>query len=186
MANNCYFEMMVRGKEAAVNEFIDILKVRYTVNGDGTCDVPRHFWRVFSAEVFDRAFDENGDGFVMICGDCAWSVSGCMGGEGYYDDRYPNAGGTNLQTESERLGISIEVYSQEAGCQFQEYICYDKGECIADESCDWQEFDTDGFDSVEEMNEEYGTNFTQEEFNAAEDGFISVGGYIWEFGNWLN
>jgi hypothetical protein len=67
-----------------------------------------------------------------------------------------------------------------------EHYIYNNGDCIADECVKWEEYCTDNFETVEEMNVEYGTNFTQEEFENAEDGYLSVGGLDWEYDLWLN
>lgn len=186
MPNFCCYEMKVRGKEEAVEEFIDIIQAKYQIK-DGVCSHERHFWRVFEANVIDKHF-ENGVGYAEIDGDCAWSVYSCMcEGDNTYNNDCPNLGGTTLQKESERLNISIEVYSSENGCAFQEHYIYDCGECIVEDCVEWGEYCTDDFDSVEDLNAEYGTNFTQEEFENADDGYISVGGFgNWSFDGWLS
>ena len=117
MPNFCYYQMRVRGNEDKVEEFIDIIQADYHIK-NGICSHDRHFWRVFDANVLDRQF-ENGSGYAEIEGDCAWSVHACMcDGDGSYNEDNPNLGGTTLQAESEKLHISIEVFSSETGCCF--------------------------------------------------------------------
>lgn len=184
MPNYCSYEMRVRGKEEAVEEFIEILQADYRFDENRQCDCERHFWRVFDANVLDKHF-ENGEGYAEINGDCAWSVYSCMcDGSFTYNNDFPNMGGTTLQAESERLNISIEVFSSEPGCQFMEHYVYDNGHCVAEECEDWEEYCTDDFETVEEMNAECGTDFTKEEFE--ENDFLSIGGISWEYDLWIN
>ncbi len=85
---------------------------------------------------------------------------------------------------SKILDLTIEAFSSECGCQFMEHFVIDKGNFIINDCIDWSEYDIDGFANVEEVNAEYGTNFTSEQFNNAVDGYISIGGIDWVFDNW--
>lgn len=183
MPNYCDYEMRVKGKEEAIEEFISIIQADYHIT-DGVCSHERHFWRVFEAEVQNKQFN-NGEGYAEIVGCCAWSVHTCMcDGKGTYNNDYPNLGGTTLQAESERLHISIEVLSSETGCAFMEHYIYDNGNCIAEDCEKWMEYCTEDFSSVEEMNAKLGTDFTHDEFK--ENEFLTVGGFDWEFDTWVN
>ena len=63
-----------------------------------------------------------------------------------------------------------------------EHYLYIDGEEIYNECVDWNEYWPDDFDSVEEMNEECGTNFTLEEFESGDR--LETGGFDWDFGVW--
>lgn len=181
MPNYCDYEMKVKGSKKSVEEFIGIIQANYNIDENKKCNCERHFWRVFEADVIDKRF-ENGEGYAEIAGCCAWSVYSCMcDGDFTYNSDFPNLGGTTLQKESERLHISIEVFSSECGCQFMEHYIYHDGDCVANECVKWEEYRIDEFSTVDELNAEYDTNFTQEEFDNAEDGYLSIGGLEWNF-----
>ena len=179
MPNYCNYSMEISGKPADVDEFVKIIQADYKYK-DGICNVERHLWRVFSADAYDEKIS-NGIKTTCVSGDCAWSVSSCMTGEGYQAD-YPDRNGTTLQEESKRLNLAIEVYSEEPGVGFMEHYLYIDGEEIYNECVDWNEYWPDDFDSVEEMNEECGTNFTLEEFESGDR--LETGGFDWDFGVW--
>ena len=182
MPNYCDYSMRVQGKPEAVDEFVKIMQADYEYDNDGNCNVDRHLWRVFEAYV-DDSWMLKGIKTVSLSGYCAWSVHSCMcDGQFTYQSQRPNGNGTTLQAESERLQLAIEVYSSEPGCCFMEHFVFVNGEEKENECVEWQEFYTGDYDSVEEFNAEYGTNFTQEEFES--DEYISVGGMDWDFNDW--
>ena len=104
MANNCLYDMRVKGKKKDVLEFIDILNYKSKI-----C-----FYRIFSAYQ-DSEYEYDGDKCaVQITGDCAWSVWLCMfSGDGTYfgeDATKPKKDGTsNILIESKRLNLKIEA-----------------------------------------------------------------------------
>ena len=189
MPNYCSYSMKVKGTPKNVEEFFNIMQANYSYQEDGTCIDPntgeiveRHFWRVFEAYIVD---DETSGNIrsTIINGDCAWSVHSCMrSGRGTYQSDYPDRNGTTLQDESARLNLSIEVFSEECGCCFMEHYVYVNGREIVGDCVEWSEYCTEDFETVEEMNEEYDTNFTQEEFE--ENEYLSVGGMEWCFDEW--
>ncbi len=182
MPNLCDYEIKVQGKEEDVKEFVKILKADYYIDENGVDSCERHFWRVFEADVIDEGM-ENGIYYNLVAGYCAWSVYSCMAeGTFTYNDDNPNCGGTSLQKESERLHLIIEVFSEECGCAFMEHFVYKNGETLVYDCVEWNEYPTEDFDTVEEMNDEYGTTFTQEEFE--NNNFLSTGGMKWNFGNY--
>jgi hypothetical protein len=182
MANNCFYQMQVQGAQENVDEFIKIIKANYYYDDNGKCNVDRHFWRVFEACVDDE-YVKNCIKTAMISGDCAWSVYSCMcDGKWTYQDQFKDDSGTTLKIESERLHLAIEVYSEECGCAFMEHFVFVNGEQLIDECVDWNEYPAYDYESVEELNEDYGTNFTQEEFEGNE--YLQVGGMDWDFSDW--
>jgi hypothetical protein len=176
------YSMCVKGKKESIEEFIKVMQADYDY-GTMEFSYDRHFFRVFEAnyeEIEQLDLDEYQ---VIINGYCAWSVSSCMFKSYYYRDlkeRYPNEfRGTTLQSESIRLGLDIEVYSEECGCCFQEHYVILNGAVTVEESVDWYEYDLSEFDTKEEAEEELEIEITDEEWNSGED-FIGRGG----FGDW--
>lgn len=180
MPNYCDYEMKVDGRKEDIEEFIKIIKADYHIDENGKCNCDRHFWRVFEARVYEEEF-ECGDSYAIIGGYCAWSVKSCMcDGEHTYNNNHSDCGGTTLQRESKRLNLTIEVFSSECGNCFMEHYVYENGECLVEDCADYYEYTTDEFETVEEMNKEYGTHFTKEEFE--NNDYLSVGGFEWNYG----
>lgn len=189
MPNICLYSMCTIGKKEDVEEFIKVIKADYDY---GTMEFShdRHFFRVFEAdcdEIEDLGANIYGDNLykVIINGECAWSVGCCMFRGGYYDDfkeRFQNEfRGTTIPAESERLNLSIEVFSEECGCCFQEHYTVIDGKIIEDECVDWYEYDLSEYDTKEEAEENLEIEITDEEWNSGED-FISRGGFSsWDF-----
>ena len=183
MANNCYYKMCVTGQSENVREFIKIMQADYSCKPED----PPHMWRIF--EAFETETEELGDSIIRtyIEGDCAWSVNSCMFEDGCsYQNQHkndPNNKGTSVPAESKRLNLVIEIYSSEPGCAFQEHYLVAFGEILIDDCVDWDEYYVDDM-TIEEFNEEYGTNFTKDDINA--DGYITTGGFeSWDFENSL-
>ena len=138
MPNYCDFKMNVRGIPANVDEFIKIIQAPdYT---------QRHFYRVFEADIINETIDVFGLKTALIDGYCAWSVYSCMmeGPFTYYDDVKNDSElytmpdndiplGTSLIIESKRLGLILEVYSDEPGMGFQEHIYIANGTTLCND-----------------------------------------------------
>lgn len=150
MANECLFEMRVKGKRDSVLRVIECLKTDYNY-----CEGKpkhQHFFRIFN--VYDEEnIVNNGDGTftVNLWGYCAWSVRSCMleGVSTYYNDcknSYPDDifMGTNLVEQSK--DCEIEVFSEEEGMGFSEHYYCKNGIRMVDECIDIQEggYDDDG------------------------------------------
>ena len=183
MANNCDYKMSVTGLNENVREFIKIMQADYSSKPEA---MP-HMWRIF--EAWETEAEELGDGIIRtyIEGDCAWSVNSCMFEDGCtYQNQHkndPNNKGTSVPAESKRLNLVIEIYSSEPGCAFQEHYLVALGEILIDACVDWDEYYVDDM-TIEEFNEEYGTNFTKDDIN--DDGYITTGGFdSWDFENSL-
>lgn len=164
MANYCEFTMKITGRRENVNELIDMMKWqgKYQDNGLGRI---YDCW-VEDAEKFDETFVS-----VYANGNCAWSVLTAMRS---YNGRHPS-----LESETERLGLVVELYSSEPGMCFQEHCMIDKGEVVFEECIDYEEHCVEEFDTVQEYNEEYGTNFTED---MVQDGYVYIGGYGDQYG----
>lgn len=186
MPNYCNYSMRVVGKETNVDEFIKIIQTDYHFDDNGKCSVDRHFWRVFEADVADEDVTD-GIKTVTIDGYCAWSVYSCMfdGPHTYQGDHSdPKSGGTTLPLESARLHLDIELFSEEMGCEFMEHYLIRNGKVEIEDCVYFAEYCTDDYETVEEMNEDLGTDVTQEEFDYANkhcDGYIRRGGMEWDF-----
>lgn len=186
MPNYCNYSMKVKGSATNVDEFIKIIQVDYDFDDNGQCNVDRHFWRVFEADVTDENI-EDGYKEVIIQGYCAWSVYSCMfNGPNTYQSNHPDPkdGGTTLPLESARLQLDIEVFSEESGDGFMEHYLIQNGEFEINDCVDFVEYCTDDYETVEEMNTDLETDITQEEFDYANencDGYVRRGGFEWDF-----
>lgn len=128
--------MKVTGLKKDIEEFIKIISADYDyTNNKFTFD--RHFWRVFEAYVLelDEELDGNQPTDCFIDGYCAWSVSTCFFQEGYQKtfgkDEINKR--TNIETESKRLNLTIEIKSLETGCAFTEHYLIENGKLLIDE-----------------------------------------------------
>lgn len=165
MANNCCYDMRITGRKENVNEFIRMMKWEdeYAICGLG---------RVFSCYSHEPEVIEGDIVYVDVFGDCAWSVSTAM---------MARAGREHsLESETERLGIIVEVYSSEPGCCFQEHYLINKGWIEIDECVDYEEHWVEEFDSIEAYNEEFDTNFTEDMID--ENGNVCIGGFGDDYG----
>jgi hypothetical protein len=156
--------MKITGQAKGVKEFIRMLqwKDEFEYNGLG-----RVFEFSFETEDIDKKRE---DEIVSVVGfgDCAWSVLCSMMAE--YRGANPS-----LESESERLGLVVEVYSSEPGCQFQEHMLFNKGDVVINECVDYEEHWIWEFDTIEEYNDEYETNFTEDMVD--DNGNICIGGF---------
>lgn len=138
MANNCDFELMVRGKQENVDTFF-----RYLTDYDNS---PKNFARIFSAEIDSESVNDEGIKTMMIFGDCAWSVYSCMcEGEYTYFSEGDRVKLTCLREATAELNLEVEIRSKEDGMGFWEHIHYKNGECICEDCGDLidENFDMD-------------------------------------------
>jgi hypothetical protein len=169
MANNCLFDMKITGKAAAVKELVRMLqwKDEFKINGLG---------RVYEFICDTSEIDGNDDDEIVNIigfGDCAWSVLCSMMKEYRVDC-------PSLESETERLGLVVEVYSSEIGMQFQEHILIAKGNLIISDCVDYEEHWIEEFDTLEEYNKEYETDFTEDMID--DNGNICIGGFGAQYG----
>jgi len=144
MANDCLYEMQIRGSKRAIARVIACLKADY--NYTEKKPAHKHFFRVFDC-YDDSELNDNGDGTFTkyVYGYCAWSVHSCMmGNEGElscynmckenYKDIFM---GTTLEEQSK--DCIIEVFSEEPGMAFSEHYIYNHGVCECDTCIEIQE-----------------------------------------------
>lgn len=170
MANNCIYTMKVIGNSREdVNAFVDMMTYE---------NKERYFARIFSADPYDEE-EKDGRYSVMIAGDCAWSVYSCMcSGPWSYYGQGNNSDLTNLEIETKRLGLTVEIYSQEPGIGFAEHFIYDNGNCLVGEETDFSEYWNDEFETTEEFMEEYGLDLTPTQCDELEEnGYVTIGGF---------
>lgn len=149
MANCCY----ATGKASALNvedlkKFLDVMKNEKFMD--------------FEYEEIDD-WGKGKRKTVRFYGDCKWSISSSIN-----SSRYGNA------LDETTKDLIVEMWSQEPGCAFEEHVIYANGTCLCDDCVDYKEYCLEGFDSLEELNEEYGTDFKEEDFI---DGVVSIGGF---------
>lgn len=165
MANYCYYSMRITGIEAGVNELIKMMerKEGFENRGLGT--------QIVSVDEYEREKHNDDLITVHLTGDCGWSVLGSMRAE--YNP-------ISLESESERLKLVIEVFSEETGNEFQEHFLVNKGEVLIDKYVDYSEHLIDEYKTIEEYNQEHGTTFTED---MIDDNRICVGGFGDDYGN---
>lgn len=160
MANYCSFNMKVTGDIDSINEIFEMMqwKGKFEENGLG---------RIYDIETYDSILYPNGLASYFFSGDCAWSVHSAMRSDSGRRE-------VSLESESKRLGLMIEVFSEESGFAFQEHVLINKGEILIDDCVDYEEHWTGEFDSLEEYNNEYETDFTED---MVDDGYVYIGGF---------
>ena len=62
-----------------------------------------------------------------------------------------------FEINSKELNVTMEAYSSEPGCAFQEHYIYNHGECLEEECVDYRElyYDTDEYSNFEAFKHEY-------------------------------
>lgn len=173
MANNCYFEMKIAGKEENVNELVEMLKWEGRFKDAG-------LGRVYSFDTNDLEADVPGSQLVAVtgAGDCAWSVLCALQN---YHDRHPS-----LESETKRLGLVVEVFSSEPGCCFQEHILINQGEVVFSDCVDYEEHWIEGMseEDIADLCDE--KEITKEKLMSSlnDNGDYCVGGFGDEFGDY--
>lgn len=159
MANNCMFDMNIKGDKAAIDEFVGMMRS----GGLG---------RVFSADV-DPLSDPDD---VDISGDCAWSLISAF----RLDETGP--GGrpqeSRFLAEAKRLHLDIEAYSDEIGMGFEEHLVVKNGSIAIYEeaSLDTYQVDMLSEDRVREIAADY--KVSPDAIAASSDGEnIKIGGF---------
>ena len=166
MANNCFYDMKITGRKEAISELIQMLKWKGKYENSG-------LGRTYSCCIIEGITEIEGDiGYAVVCGDCAWSVYTAM--MDYHGREH------SLESETERLGLIVEVYSSEPGIGFQEHILIDKGVIEFNDCVDYEEHWVEDYASIEEYNEENDTDFTEDMVD--DNGNVCVGGFGGDYG----
>lgn len=120
MANNCLYSMKVIGEKNSIEDFIKMMKWKNEYKEDG-------IGRVYSCSVYESEDIKDTDKVAYYMeGDCAWSVCAAM----------IETEQRSLINESIRLGLVIEIYSQELGCEFEEHYIINEGEIVLEKQTD--------------------------------------------------
>ena len=139
MPNICLATVTVKGNINNVDEFTKIIQADYNYDTMKFTHKP-HFFRIFETPIIDEEID----GLIKTTTyliECAWSVSVCMesGPFSYYDEcktEFKEFYATNLQICARNLNLFIEIFSEEPGIGFNEYIMYNnfgmrfKNDCL--------------------------------------------------------
>ena len=163
MANYCQYEMKIKGTRENCEQWLKRMR---------SYDEPNHFFRLFKPVCITEEGGSGSEHYMILYGDCAWSLESCCRTSGY-------SGGKDLFAENSReLNITMEAYSEEPGIGFQEHFIYRNGECIADECVDWAEWywDKSEYPSFE-LFKRYNTlpdGVTENDFD---EGFYQFGGF---------
>lgn len=161
MANFCDFDMHIAGSKSGVEELIAMLSHKGDFKEDG-------LGRIFDLDVVEFEETQISGVYEATCGgDCAWSIKSSMRDDGIRE--------RSLESESERLGLVVEVFSSEPGNGFQEHLLIVKGEVVVDDCVDYKEHWIGGSASLEEYNRKNDTDFTPDMVN--EDGDVCIGGF---------
>lgn len=181
MANVCFFNLNVVGTEDKVKEFCNIL------NGENE----RYFAGIEEIEEIKRTniintksnkFKKGNLVSVFFSGDCKWSVLTSMLEDGYYREfSKTDKNITNLEIETKRLELFVEVISSECGLGFMEHHIIDNGDIVLNDCVDYEEYFMEDYDNVEEFNEDTGENWTEEEFKNYNEEYYKIGGIDWEY-----
>lgn len=151
MANNCFYDMKIVGKKADIDKFINALSGK---NPDGF-----NFIRVFSVDVYESDTTSNGKDYTCVCGDCAWSLD--------YAAKYSENMFAKLTKE---YNLTVEAWSDEIGCGFQEHYLYDHGTEVIDEArntttYEWDTCDYPDYNDYKKNELDYSNDIpTEEEF----------------------
>ena len=130
MANYCVYSMVAVSKDkSALERLIKIMRYE---------DEEYYIYRCFSA-VGNKIEENDGLYSVLIDGDVAWSCSKWFEStEDFNDISKTNAHYISLDLLCEKLGIGIELFSEESGNCFQEhYLVKHDGEIVFNESVEW-------------------------------------------------
>lgn len=112
MANNCEYELRIKGSEKALELFGKTITYGGTGNkSEQWCKTHKWFYRIFSADKICE-----GDNTQQWYGDCAWSVASSF--QKIIDDKMH----ITLSDFCEENKCECEVWSEEPGCCFAEHI----------------------------------------------------------------
>lgn len=175
MANSCWFGMEVI---ASSREDIDALYKSMADNPyENVYDPKRYVPGVEDINLTEIKKGEHGLYIAQFNGTCRNSLSDSVMTFSQGSER--NA--VSIQDESKRLGLSIELFSEETGNGFQEHICVINGDLIIDDSINLEviSFDADS-EHLEEFFEEnidYGYTMDDLEDLVDDNGDIVLGGF---------
>ncbi len=163
MANTCSFEFRISGPDQ-----ITALELADSLGGLG--------------HVYETAIADEWDDYscITVVGSCAWSMNTAfrfMLGtsiEGEVESK--------LLAECARLKITLEAYSEEHDCGFEEHIIVREGVPELYEEVGAESYNVDSCDDVALDDAAYSHDMTKQELmDRADGGYVRFGGYDWCF-----
>lgn len=128
-----FYDLKAVGTKESVDELVQILQYKHPK----LC-----MYRIFCAEVCDEGTTPNGECYVSVCGDVAWSIYSTM----LHEPMPGPKGWSDILTETARLNLAVEIFSSEPGIGFQEHYIIWQGEIKVDECLDYSEIWYDSSD----------------------------------------
>jgi hypothetical protein len=161
MPNICIGSIRVRGYKDNVDEFTRIIQSKYDYYNPNAVFHKPHFWRIFNAPIINYETY----GLVAMAEydiECAWSIRCCMlpGEHTYYNEFLENTDGikrygTNILEIGKKLNLDIEIFSYEAGNEFQEHYRVSSGIMTKDECTGYHGLYIGDYDTYEELLDDY-------------------------------
>ena len=128
MANYCDFVMKVKGSESSLSSFKDIMKRSEAYQSNG---ILAGLIQYQDTEILNTC--------IFLSGQCKWSIAtSFMDGLGsYYSDSLKDKASfpyelTNLVKLAKELKLTIEVFGEEPGMSFMEYVLITPEEVVED------------------------------------------------------
>lgn len=152
MANNCNGTMKVvcrTGNEAAIDRLVAIMRYR---------DPEWYMYRVFEFCETEREHTEDGFTVATFSTSVAWSgwrwFDTDRSGWCIVEEKDPK--GTDFMNLCRTLGIGVEYFATEVGCQFAEhYLCDSNGSLLVDECEHYEEVYPLGADGEPDYSQDY-------------------------------
>ena len=178
MANICSFCMCVKGNHDNIINFYNAMSQKGNV------------WMGRGAAA-DIQWEDDGNK-AFIDGWCKWSIQSAMidnaismrteSDKWYFEDAdITTLEFVTLPEACKKWNITMEVYSEEPGCCFQEHFLIDKENTIIDECVEWNEYYIEDFETKEEAETELGIAIMDSEWDN-NDEYITRGGFKnWNF-----
>lgn len=177
MANLCSFSMNVKGSHENIEKFYNAMSQNGTI----------YMGRGADAQI---QYDDE-DSRAFIDGWCKWSIQSALIDNAISMRNKPdmwyfgeNIDKTKLEfitliEACERWNLTMEVYSEECGCCFQEHYLIRDGIIEINECVDWNEYFLDDYVTKEEAEAELEITITDDEWK---EKYIERGGFKeWAF-----
>lgn len=167
MANSCYFLMKIAGTEENVQTFIRMLQ------HTGEYQEQNGLGWISSFEIDEDTAERSPDAgqyySVEGQGDCDWSLKIALQDYKHRD----------LLEEVKRLGLFVEAYSSEPGCEFQEHLLIDRGKLLVSDCVDYEEYFVEDMEESQIQALLQDKNITREQLMSSvnSNGDYCVGGF---------
>lgn len=170
MANCCEYEMRISGPGRGT-----ALGLARKLNTLG---------RVYTVEFSDE-WERSGE--IVVFGDCAWSLGVAF----HFHPKIRAGQESAFLAAVAEAGATLEAYSSETDCGFNEHLLIKDGDIVVYEEADYRAFyDDDYLDDgytaedvealIKKLAAEHGVSEGRLQ-QLTEEGFASIGGFEWEF-----